>query len=236
MGVCGAYWMSSIRSFLNTTLPGVAARFSPTRNGRVSTWRGRPPLLQQVVDEVAGPGDQAGPAGLEHPLERGRVGEQEVRRRERVQQEAGRQLGLGVVDGVPGPGLEQVARPAASVARWACRTAKNAGLSVHVRSANRLSLVRDGHRRRRVRLPSQRAAATGASHRHAGPVAQGSGRHGGRVHRGTPQHRERGFAQPGRVDRAEHVGIRGQHLRRRFRGFPCRLVCRHVDDLPVFFV
>ncbi len=32
VGVAGAYWMSSIRSFLKITLPGVAATVSPTVN------------------------------------------------------------------------------------------------------------------------------------------------------------------------------------------------------------
>src|SRR6185437_7604716 len=65
-------------------------------------------VVQHVVDEVTGSGDQAGPPGLEHPLQRGRVGQQEVRRRERVQQEAGRERRLGVVYGVTGTGREQV--------------------------------------------------------------------------------------------------------------------------------
>ena len=41
----GEYWSSSIRELRNTTLPLVAARFSPRVNGLVSTWRGLPPLL-----------------------------------------------------------------------------------------------------------------------------------------------------------------------------------------------
>ena len=54
-GVCGAYWMSSIRSFLYTTFPGVAARFLPTWNGRRSTWLGRPSLFTRSSTKLTAP-------------------------------------------------------------------------------------------------------------------------------------------------------------------------------------
>ena len=47
--VCGSYWISSIRSLRNTTLPGVAAMFLPTVNADRSTLRGSPPLVVRSV-------------------------------------------------------------------------------------------------------------------------------------------------------------------------------------------
>ena len=37
-------WISSIRSDLYTTAPGVAAMLTPTSNPEVSTWEGQPSL------------------------------------------------------------------------------------------------------------------------------------------------------------------------------------------------
>ena len=44
-----------MRSLRNTTLPGVAARFSPTRKADESTWRGRPPLVSTSRRKLASP-------------------------------------------------------------------------------------------------------------------------------------------------------------------------------------
>ena len=43
--VVGAYWISSIISLRNTTAPFEVARFSPTLNGRLSTWLTMPSFL-----------------------------------------------------------------------------------------------------------------------------------------------------------------------------------------------
>ena len=42
VGVVGAYWISSINSFLKTTLPGVVARLRPTSNAVSSVMAIRP--------------------------------------------------------------------------------------------------------------------------------------------------------------------------------------------------
>ena len=83
--------MSSLR---NTTLPGVAARLRPTSKPLASTWRGRPLLLRQVVEEGHRALDDARARGVERPLQRRRVHREEVGGRHRVQREVERELGL----------------------------------------------------------------------------------------------------------------------------------------------
>ena len=151
-----------------------------------------PLVVEHVVDELTGPGDQAGPAGLEHPLQRGRVGQQEVRRRQRVHQEAGRQRGLGVVHRVSGSGLKQVADQAR---RGQVRLAEGVkGRVVRPRLIREtLVVLRDRNRRRRVHPhPARRGHRPG--HGHAGPEAHRRGRRGSGLGGGPPQHRERGGA------------------------------------------
>jgi hypothetical protein len=57
-------------------------------------------VVQHVVDHVAQPLDHAGATGLEGALERGRVGEQVVGRRQRVHRQPGHQPGLGLLSGL----------------------------------------------------------------------------------------------------------------------------------------
>ena len=180
-------------------------------------------VVEHVVDEVAGPGDQAGPAGLKRPLERGRIGQQEVRRRERVHQEAGRERGLGVVHGVPRPGLEQVVdQPRRGQVRL---TDGEEGRIVGPRPVREpLVALRDGDRRRRLHAhPAGRGDRPG--HRDASPVAQRSGRRGGRFSGGAPHHRERrSCPAPPHPPRRAH----------RHRGpAPLRLIPRLATPFPV---
>ena len=158
-GVCGAYWMSSIRSFLNTTLPGVAARFSPTRNGRVSTWRGRPLLLSTSSTKWLAPATRLAPpvsnirfsaAGL---VSRKFVGASASSRKPVAS------AALASSTAFPDPASSR-SLTRRDVARCACRRAKKAGLSVHVGSANRLSFSGTGTGGG-ASIPIQRAAATG---------------------------------------------------------------------------
>ena len=65
-------------------------------------------VVGQVVGEVTGPGQHAGAAGLERPLQRGRVGEQVVRRGECVAEQAADQLGLPVGHRLGRTGRQQV--------------------------------------------------------------------------------------------------------------------------------
>ena len=118
--VVGAYWISCIRSFWKTTLPGVTATFSPTRKLLSSVMRmRRSPLprsrsasrlrqaLQQVLATVS--------TVLAQHL---RVGQQEVGRAHRVDELAGveidllRRLGVEPVDaadrGLEVAGAQQV--------------------------------------------------------------------------------------------------------------------------------
>jgi hypothetical protein len=53
--VVGLYWISSIRSLRKTTLPGVAAMFSPTVKADRSTLRGSPPLVVRSVMKFRAP-------------------------------------------------------------------------------------------------------------------------------------------------------------------------------------
>ena len=70
--------------------PGCA----PDLERLVSTWRGRPPLWRTSSTKLRAPASDAAPAGLEGALERGRVGRQEVRRGQRVDEQAAGESGL----------------------------------------------------------------------------------------------------------------------------------------------
>ncbi len=105
---------------------------------------GAPAVTQQVVEEVASACRQAGSAGLKCPLERCRIGEQEVRRRERVQHEAGCQLRFRIGSGIAGPSRAD-SRP-----RAGCRPGRPAGRR-RTRGCHSMRGQRTAYRPRRER-------------------------------------------------------------------------------------
>src|SRR5262245_66366770 len=80
----GLYWMSCIRSFSNTTLPGVVATFSPSLNAFSSV------IEKGGGEEGVQAAHQVLAAARERLAQHLRGGEQEVRRRARVHCLAGR--------------------------------------------------------------------------------------------------------------------------------------------------
>ena len=64
--VVGVYWISCIRSFWNTTLPGVLAMFSPSSEGvQIGHLDAQPALAAlQIVEQVLEALDQVLAAGL----------------------------------------------------------------------------------------------------------------------------------------------------------------------------
>ena len=166
-------------------------------------------VVEQVIDEMAGPGSHAGPAGLQRPLERGRVRGQEIRRRDRIEQETGRERGLSVIDRVPGPGRQHVGhQPGRGQVRLADGEERRVGRPRRVGEP----LIPSWHRNRRRRVHAQPASRGHRSgDREAGPVAQRRGPRRPRLPRGTPQHRQRRRAQPRRIRRGEQIGLGTQH-------------------------
>src|SRR5579862_5333690 len=151
--------MSSIRSFLNTILPGVAARFTPTRNGLVSTCRGRPPLLSTSSTKLRVPAATlAPPVSSARLIAAGLVKKKFVGAIASSTNPAARRA-LASSTASPDPAASTSATNC-DVARYPCRRAKNAGLSLRVRSANRLSSSGTGTCGG-ASTPSQRAVATG---------------------------------------------------------------------------
>ncbi len=80
--VLGAYWISSISGFLNTTLPGVTARLRPTANAPASLLEMWPRCASAA--RLTKPLHQARAFGRERAFEHDGVGRDEVGRRERV--------------------------------------------------------------------------------------------------------------------------------------------------------
>ena len=78
--MAGAYWSSSKISSRYTTAPGVQASFSPTGNGARLTMLGM--AFGEVAEHVPAAAEHGLAAGLERTLDRERIGEQVVRRRE----------------------------------------------------------------------------------------------------------------------------------------------------------
>ena len=72
VGVVGVYWMISTTSLRNTTSPGVAPTFSPTRKGLVSTWRGIR-VVPRSPSRLRPPRTRLSAAGVERVLEGGGV-------------------------------------------------------------------------------------------------------------------------------------------------------------------
>ena len=98
--VVGVYWISSISSLRNTTLPGVTASVLPTSKSSVPAGAAPLSVRPQVLDHVLEPAHQVLPLlGLGQRQQLG-VGRQVVRRRAGVEQHAHRELQqLGVVVG-----------------------------------------------------------------------------------------------------------------------------------------
>ena len=145
-------------SFLNTTRPGVAAMFSPILKWLVSTWRGCPPLRSRSSTKFAAPAARLAPpvsiarliaAGL---VSRKFVGASASRRKSAASP------ALASATASPAPAA-RTSSASWMPARYACRSAKNAGLSFHEGSANRLSVPTGTGGS--ASAPSQRAAATG---------------------------------------------------------------------------
>ena len=224
--VCGAYWMSSIRSFLNTTLPGVAARFSPTRNGRVSTCRGRPPLLTRSSTKFLAP-----VATLAPPVSNARLSAAGLVNRKLVGASASSRnpvasRALASSTASPDPAAEQVAdQPRGG------QVALPDGEEGRVVAPRlvREPLVALGHRdRRRARpcpasgpwppaRPWPRWSRSAAPRRPSRPAA------GPRAAAPTCV----ACAQARRIHRGEHVRLGPQHRGRRLRRLPRCLLCGH---------
>ena len=133
--------------------------FSPRRNGLESTWRGRPPLLSRSSTKWAAPATTlVPPVSIARLIAAGLVGRKFVGANASSRKPvASRALASSIAFPAPASSSSLISR---DVARCACRTAKNAGLSAHVRSANRLSLSGTGTGGGAL-MPSQRAVATG---------------------------------------------------------------------------
>ena len=80
--VVASYWISSIRSFRNTTLPGVTARLRPTSNADSSLIVMRP--RGDVADEIAEAFQHARAVRFDRSREHVGIGRGEIRRRHRV--------------------------------------------------------------------------------------------------------------------------------------------------------
>ena len=188
-------------------------------------------VVDQVVDHVPGPGEHAGPARLQHPLERGRVGQQEVGRRERVEQEAGGQRGLGVVGRVAAtrppacrsPAGRRPGSPAGGRRRPGCRSTSGPRTACHPRAPGPAA-PRPGPASGPwpPARPSPHWSRSAASRRPSRPAAGPPGR----------QHGQRGLAQARRIHRGEHVRLGSQHPRRRLRCLPRRFWYGHALHPP----
>src|SRR3984885_3484049 len=150
--------MSSMSSFLNTTLPGVAAMFSPSLKWLVSPCRGRPPLRSRSSTKFPAPTARlAPPVSIARLIAAGLVSRKFVGARASSRKSAASPA-FASATASPAPAARM--SPASWIpARYACRSAKNPGLSFHEGSANRLS-ARTGTGGS-ASAPSQRAAATG---------------------------------------------------------------------------
>ena len=97
VGVVASYWMSSISALRNTTLPGVTARLRPTANARSSVIVIRPRRASSA--RLRSPCHEALALGRDRPREHVRIGRREVRRRDRVDVLARRELEALLVGG-----------------------------------------------------------------------------------------------------------------------------------------
>ena len=145
--VLSAYWISSKTSLRCTTAPGVAARFSPTTNFGCPHWP-EARRRRHVPQQVPRPVHQVGAPIVDRHLQRGRVGPQEVRRRQRVgdipghepQLPVGGPVQLSVADQLPSGG-HRGGRPARSAGTASCAARpdrRSAGPSDWERAATRL--------------------------------------------------------------------------------------------------
>ena len=187
--------------------PGSPRGCGPPRTALVSTCRGRPSLCTRSSTKLRAPLARLVPAGLERPLERGRVGRQEVGRRERRRASAR----------WPAPPCAPSRRPGPRRRRRPGRTGSQPGSSA---GARRTAGSRSTPGRRTggpwgrpapaapppgpSTARSWRAGRGRGRPRAAAPPARG--RSGGPA--AGPQHLGQRLAEPGGVQVLEQVGLR----------------------------
>ena len=142
-----------MRSFLNTTLPGVAAMFSPILlKWLVSTCRGRPPLCSRSSTKCPAPAARLAP-----PVSIARLTAAGLVRKFVGASASSRKSAASPAFASAAASPAPAARTSAASwmpARYACRSAKNAGLSFHAWSGSPYP-----HRRERAALPATLASA-----------------------------------------------------------------------------
>jgi hypothetical protein len=186
-------------------------------------------VVGQVIEEVAAAGQQAPAGRIERPLERGRVGQQEVGRAQRVEQEAGRDPGLGVGDLVTAPQFEQL-------------VGELPGGQVVLQQGGEPRVVRPG-RVGEPLVPARGDRWLGRCPGHPGQGEPGDPRHAGaqpeagradldRVLHGPVEHGQHGPGEAGHVQLGDEVALRAQGRGRVLPQLRSGVCVSHEPHLP----